>query len=88
MKVCMIIEAWKPFYGGGQSHTWELVKGLVNNHGCEVNLYTRRLKIKGKSYKNNEFLMNGRLKVFRSGITSNYNSFIGKISWVINSRQG
>ena len=40
MKVAMIIEAWHPIWGGGQSHVFELSKKLISNH---VNLQAEEM---------------------------------------------
>ena len=79
----MIIEAWKPFYAGGQVHAWELCKRLVQNHNCTITMYTRRLLVNNKKYKKNESYFNNKLKIIRCGILTDYESILGRISWVL-----
>ena len=81
MKLLFIIEAWEPIYGGGQVHVIELAKRLIEKHNCTIDLYTRKLKIGGKSYKHNESLYNGKLKIIRCGITSKYSRFAAFGEW-------
>ena len=83
MRICFIIEAWKPFYAGGQVHAIELCKRLVANHGCSVDIYTRALKVDGKTYSKNESLLNGKIKVIRKGIPSKLESVVGRLSWIM-----
>ena len=78
----MIIEAWKPFYAGGQVHCRELCKRLIERYDCEIKLYTRRLKVDGIAYKKDESYFNGKLKIIRAGVTTKYESIIGKKNWV------
>ena len=82
MKICMIIEAWYPIYGGGQTYALELCRWFIKKYNCEIELYTRSLNFQGQSYTQNESLFEGKLKIIRCGITSAYENPIGRISWV------
>lgn len=82
MKICMIIEAWSPFYAGGQVHCRELCKKLIEKYNCKIELYTRKLKVDGVVYKENESYFDGNLKIIRAGFVSEYVSFLGRLSWV------
>jgi len=83
MKICFIIEAWKPFYAGGQVHAIELCNRLVKDYNYNIDIYTRKLIVNNKKYTKNESLYNGKLKIKRLGIATKYESFIGRISWII-----
>lgn len=41
MKICMLIDVYLPYLGGGQVHTKELIKHLKRNHSCQIDLYTQ-----------------------------------------------
>lgn len=78
-----MIEMWKPFYGGGQIHTWELCKRLVSDYNCNITIFTRKIMIDGVPYCENGTELNGRLKVIRSGFLSEYGNLIAKVSWIL-----
>lgn len=82
MKICFIIEAWKPFYAGGQVHAWELCKRLIEDYHCSIDIYTRKLIFEGKKYTREESLFNGKLKIIRKGRLSKLDSVFGRLSWV------
>ena len=79
MRVALIIEAWSPWLGGGQTHAERLVRGLVER-GYTVDVYTRRLIINSKPYSTDTRFAGAR--VYRLGRTSPINSPIGRISWI------
>jgi glycosyltransferase involved in cell wall biosynthesis len=81
----MIMEAWKPFYAGGQVHTFELCKRLVQNHNCNVDVYSRKLIKDGKKYSTNEIYEGGKLKFIRTGFGSDYFSYIGRFFWIFST---
>ena len=85
MRIAMIIEAWKPIWGGGQAHVFELSKKLVKNHNCKIDIYVMNLKdetgntqqrIEGYKYEN--------LKIIRTGKPRNFYSFKDRILWIFN----
>jgi len=78
MKICMLIDSWKPIWGGGQAHVWELGKRLVQNHGCLVDLLV--MNIKGNNDKKVEKYFNNKLRIFKIGKVSNFN-FISRLGW-------
>ena len=84
LRICMMIDSWIPVYGGAQVHVWEISKRLVENHGCTVDIYTR--KISGEDhikYEKNESHLNGRLNVFRIGSPIKYSNPIGQLVYAV-----
>ncbi|MFC1727904.1 glycosyltransferase family 4 protein [Nanoarchaeota archaeon] len=75
MKICMLIEAWKPIWGGGQVHVWELCKRLVKNHNCKIDLYVMNL-----DGKKQESFFNGRLNISRIGKKTHF-GFLPRLKW-------
>jgi len=69
MRIAMLIEAWEPVWAGGQVHVWELCNGLVNDYGCEVDLFVMNLppKEKDQEYPDKESHLNGKFNIFRVG---------------------
>ncbi len=74
----MLIEAWKPIWGGGQAHVWELANALVKNHECKVDIFV--MDIKGSDEKKYQEYFNGKLRIFRVGNKTRFN-FIDRINW-------
>lgn len=80
MKIVLLIDAWEPVIGGGQKLFWQLAKGLVLNHCCQVVLVTRALKDKeGKIYNKNEKLFNGKLEIIRLGPPLSWSNLWGRL---------
>ena len=68
MRIAMIMDAWDPILGGGQVHVKNLVRELVERHGCEVDLFVRALKDEdGSEYTKDERFLNGKFRVIRCG---------------------
>jgi len=65
-------------------HTKQLIHRLIKDYGFNVTLITRKLIIDGNKYEKNYNMYDNKLQVIRCGITSEYSSIIGKISWIIN----
>ena len=84
LRIIIFIEAWEPYVGGGQMHTKQLIHRLIKDYGFNVTLITRKLIIDGNKYEKNYNMYDNKLQVIRCGITSEYSSIIGKISWIIN----
>ena len=83
MNVCLLIDAWEPIWGGGQTHVWEISQRLVTKFGCTVTIYTRALKSKnGIIYNKNQSLLNGRLTVIRSGTPADFFQPWSRIAWI------
>jgi len=43
IRVAMLIEGWKPVWGGGQVHVWELSKQLARNYKVSIDLFVMNL---------------------------------------------
>ncbi len=43
LRIAMISDAWYPFWGGGQTHIWEVSKRLVDNYNYTVDIYSLRV---------------------------------------------
>jgi glycosyltransferase involved in cell wall biosynthesis len=85
LRVCMLVDSWKPVYGGAQVHVWELSTRLVENHNCTVDIYTRKLTGDSqKKYDKNESHMDGKLNIFRTGFPIQEKNPVGKIVYVLN----
>lgn len=83
-KICVLIDAWEPVWGGGQTHVWEISKRLVQDFGYEVDIYTRKLiSTRGKKYNRNENHLNNRLKIFRIGPATNFYNIFGRVCWLL-----
>ena len=50
MRICVLIDAWEPIWGGGQTHVWEICRRLVKRKGWEVDIFTRNLVDEKGSY--------------------------------------
>ena len=88
MKIAIIIDFWEPVTGGSQTHVAELALGLIREHDCEVDIFTRALKYNSSIYKENEEFHHGRLRIFRTGPATSPFSTWGRIStiWTIARR--
>ncbi|MEK6845589.1 MAG: glycosyltransferase family 4 protein, partial [Nanoarchaeota archaeon] len=82
MRICMLIEAWKPVWAGGQIHVWELCTRLVRDFDCEVDLFVMNLKGKddAEKFPEEENHCNGKLRIFRIGKKCSQD-FISRIKW-------
>jgi glycosyltransferase involved in cell wall biosynthesis len=83
LRVCMLIDSWRPVYGGAQVHVWELSQGLVENHNCAVDIYTRKLTDEQKKYEKNESHLDGRLNIYRIGFPIQKKNLLGQIAYVL-----
>lgn len=43
MRIAMIIEAWKPIWGGGQAVAYEIGKRLSENYDVKIDLFVMNL---------------------------------------------
>ncbi len=78
----MLIEAWKPMWGGGQVHVWELCQRLVEKYDCQVDLFVMNLKSKENNeiYPAQEEHFSGKLQIFRVGKLCS-SDFLSRIRW-------
>ncbi len=77
MKICMMIDAWKPQWGGGQIHTSDLSRTLVER-GHDVDLFTMNLD--GRPTISNL----GGFNVIRVGKSKSKFNIINRLKWCIN----
>lgn len=43
MKICVLTDAWKPVWGGGQVHIWEVSQRLIKDYDCQVDIIVPNL---------------------------------------------
>ena len=80
----MLIDGWKPIYGGGQKHTWEICQRLVKHYHCEIDLYVRALKDEnGQKFTENETHLNHRFRIYRVGPCTKFFNLFGRLAWLI-----
>ena len=80
MKIAIIIDAWKPFIGGGQKLFWQLARGLVLNHHCQISIITRSLKNElGRKYNKKQEFYGGALEIIRLGRPLLLSNLMGRI---------
>jgi glycosyltransferase involved in cell wall biosynthesis len=83
MRIAMIIEAWKPIWGGGQAHVFELSKELVTNYNCQVDIYVMNLKDgQKKIQKNIKLYKNTNLRIIRTGKIKDFHSTKDRLFWI------
>jgi len=86
MKIALLIDAWWPIIGGGQKLFWELAKGLVKNHHCQVMIITRALKDEGGNiFAENEFYFKNKLKIIRLGPPLKWTNLFGRFWFTLQS---
>lgn len=79
MKIAVVIDAWYPIVGGSQTHVLELSLLLVKKYGCKIDIFTRALtEDEGLSYKEDEELLDGHLRLIRVKPTSKLNCCWGR----------
>lgn len=85
MRLCVIIDAWEPIWGGGQTHVWEICRRLVQKYGVSVDIFTRALTSNsGKAVSGNETHCKGNLRIFRIGPPAEFFSLPARILWLKN----
>lgn len=68
MRIAMIIDAWDPIVWWGQIHVYNLCKKLIENHGCQIDLFVRAVQWDNKKiYTKDESLFHGKLRILRCG---------------------
>jgi len=83
MNICLLIDAWEPIWGGGQTHVWEICRRLVTKFDCKVTIYTRSLTSNdGTVWNDNEIFLNGKLRVIRIGKPTNFFELWSRIVWI------
>lgn len=83
MKICVLIDAWEPIWGGGQTHVWEIVKRLVKNYGFTIDIFTRSITdSQGHSDRRDEQHFSGALRLFRIGNPTKFTNYWARITWL------
>ncbi len=86
MKIAMLSEWWDPVLWGGQVYAQYLCEFLVKQHGCSIDLFTRKLTgTDGKRYEQTEEKKNLNRRVIRVGPTSNYFSIFYRVVALFNT---
>jgi len=82
-KIILLLDAWEPVVGGGQKLFLELATRLIKNHNCSIQVITRSLKDEqGKKFNKNENLLNGKLKIIRLGIATQWQNLFSRILFI------
>jgi glycosyltransferase involved in cell wall biosynthesis len=81
MKICLLIDAWKPIWGGGQVHTWMITNKITQKYDCKIHIYTRSLINAGVSYEEDESYNSDKIKIFRIGPKVQFFNIFGRLIW-------
>ncbi|MEK7166707.1 MAG: glycosyltransferase family 4 protein [Patescibacteria group bacterium] len=83
MRICVLIDAWDPVWGGGQTHVWEIANRLVRK-GWQIDIFTRALSEGNITRKESiEILTKDKLRVIRVGRVSEFNNVPSRLIWLI-----
>ncbi|HCM37609.1 MAG: Glycosyl transferase group 1 [Candidatus Gottesmanbacteria bacterium GW2011_GWB1_43_11] len=83
MRICVLVDAWKPMWGGGQTHVWETSKILVRQHDLEIDVFTRSICDGKERYATDESHYGGKLNIRRIGPCTKFFNLFGRLAWVI-----
>ena len=75
MKICMLTDAWKPIWGGGQEHIFQVSKILREEYGCEVEIIAPTLINKNFDFHNLFHRIWFAFWVLKFLLTSNYDIY-------------
>lgn len=79
MKIAMILEAWKPIWGGGQVVTYEISKRLSQDYGIKIDLFVMNLKeYYGPDIEN----INSNFRILHTGKKRGWN-FKDRTLWML-----
>lgn len=83
MRICVLIDAWEPVWGGGQTNAWEISTQLVRTYGFRIDLFVRALvDEKGKVYARSESHEGGKIRIIRVGPPSTFFALKGRVGWL------
>lgn len=85
MRICMLTDAWFPWWRGGQVHVWEVSKRLVENYRCRVDVVVPYLVEKKEKYPRVEKHFGGKLRVIRLGGPFVFPNLLGRLWFVLSS---
>ncbi|KKP60006.1 MAG: Glycosyl transferase group 1 [Candidatus Gottesmanbacteria bacterium GW2011_GWA1_34_13] len=84
MNICVLIDAWDPIWGGGQTHVWEISKLLIGKYNHNIDIYTRKIISEDNStYVNNEQYYKGKLKIIRIGPLTKFFNPLARTLWFL-----
>lgn len=84
MKVCVIIDAWEPIWGGGQTHVKEVCLRLVRNYGVDIHIFTRALlDNRGNRYEDSKSSYQHILKITRVEPLARFQHLYARLFWII-----
>ena len=82
MNICILIDAWEPIWGGGQTHVWEITNYLVRDFGYKADIFTRALiSDDGKIYDRPQHFLGRSLRIMRLGPRANFFNWFARILW-------
>lgn len=84
MRVCVLIDAWEPVWGGGQIHVLELCRRLAQKHGVKIDIFTRNLssRVNKLNFPVQKKLFLG-VNLFRCGPKTEFHNLFGRFIWLI-----
>lgn len=82
MRVCVLIDAWEPLWGGGPTNAWEISRRLTSEKHWYIDIFTRSLKKDGLVFDRFETYNNQRLRIIRVGPTTSFFNLFSRIIWL------
>ena len=84
LRVAVVMDGWNPVLGGAQVHLEETVRIFTKKYGCEIDLFTRKLKDeKGRRFCKNEVGFGGKFRIYRSGFCADFFNLFSRIFWLV-----
>jgi glycosyltransferase involved in cell wall biosynthesis len=82
MRICVIIDAWDPLWGGAQTHVWEISKRLAKNN-IQIDIFTRSLSDE-KEIEYTDFSKENieGIRIFRVGPKTKFFNIFGRLIWL------
>lgn len=81
MRICVLIDAWEPIWGGGQTHVWELSNYLAAL-GNEVDIFTRALTLPSeRRFIDKRNVVNNNIRLFKIGPLSEFFHPLARTVW-------
>ncbi len=82
MKVCVLIDAWEPLWGGGPKNAWEISRRLVKRKKWNIDIFTRSIQEGGRIFGGIQIHSKRRLRIIRVGPTTSFFNIFGRIIWL------
>lgn len=83
MRICVLIDAWEPIWGGGPEHVWQLSQQLATHYPISIDIYTRKIKSEETSSSSSHSFTNKNIRLFRVGPRTRFFNLYGRLSWLI-----